>query len=177
MGVTLSQMQLGYKSWVVCKQSPRKPGLQKNKITAQPKQSEAARRLVESLQPELTQIKWSKHEKVGARTSRRKQTGRNLKLASPVETCPESHHSNLNWLFMWKGHSVKHTLGRCQWQASLRGSKTLRLARKQTVRIQGDTTHCQTLQQTLEIHIPALKTCNQDSGNLMGVKWQPAPKT
>ena len=168
MGVTLSQMQLGYKSWVVCKQSPRKPGLQKNKKNSKTKTSWSSREtLVESLQPELTQIKLSRHEKVGARTSRRKQTGRDLKLASPVETCPESHHSNLNWLLMWKGHSVKHTLGRCQWQASLRASKTLRLARKQTVRIQEDTTHCQTLYQTLEIHTPALKTCNQDAGNLL----------
>lgn len=99
-------------------------------------------------------------------------------LVSPVETCSESHHSNLNRLLMWRGHPVKHTLGRSQWQAFLRGSKNLTLARKQTVHIPGDTTMCQTLFWTLEIYFPAPKTCNQDAENLIvELKPKPLPKT
>lgn len=33
--------------------------------------------------------------------------------------------------------------------------------------MQGYATTCQTLFKTLEIHIPVLKTCNQDTENLM----------
>lgn len=114
MGVTVSQMQLGYKSCVVSSRT----------------QENQAVRKIESLKtkPKLEQPKdrpgLSNHEKVRVCVQRRKQTGCSLKHVSPVRTCPESCPSSLfKWLLMWKGHSAKHSLGRCQWQTSLRGWK------------------------------------------------------
>ena len=123
MGVTLSQMQLGYKSWVTSKQNPRKSGLKKYKTTAKRKQAEAAGRLWwKVFYQNSVKQPWENWSAQAMRAA--------TCLVSPVETCPESHHSNLSWLLMWRGHPVKHTLGKKPMAGLPKGFKESKVGQK-----------------------------------------------
>ena len=129
---------------------------------------------MESLLPELTLVQLSSHEKIGVH----KPCGLQLVL-SPLWRLVQSHTTATSAGFWCEEAIPSNTLwGRSQWQASLRGSKNPRLARKQTVHIPGNTTTCQTLLWTLEMYFPAPKTCNQDAENpIAELKPKPLPKT